>query len=74
LLRVPGLGVRTVDRILAMRRYRGIRLEDLGRLRVPLKRASPFVVTADHNPDVHAIDRLDLRAKVAPAEQLELKL
>jgi putative DNA modification/repair radical SAM protein len=74
LLRVPGLGVRTVDRILAMRRHRGIRLEDLARLRVPLKRTSPFVVTADHNPDVHAIDRLDLRARVAPAEQLELKL
>ncbi|MDQ3334573.1 MAG: putative DNA modification/repair radical SAM protein [Myxococcota bacterium] len=74
LLRVPGLGVRTVDRILAMRRHRGIRLDDLKRLRVPLKRTAPFVITADHNPDVNAIDRLDLRARVAPPQQLELEL
>ena len=31
LLRIPGLGVRSVDRILKARRWRGIRLEDLAR-------------------------------------------
>ncbi|HUQ03376.1 MAG TPA: putative DNA modification/repair radical SAM protein [Kofleriaceae bacterium] len=72
LLRVPGLGVRNVDRILAMRRLRAIRLEDLARLRVSLAKAGPFVLTSDHNPDAKLIDRLDLRARVAPAQQLSL--
>jgi putative DNA modification/repair radical SAM protein len=70
LLRVPGLGVRNVDRILAMRPQRAVRLADLAALRVPMKRTAPFVITADHNPDLAAIDRLDLRARVAPAQQL----
>ena len=38
LLRVPGLGKRTVERIIAMRRVRAVRLDDLQRLRVPLRR------------------------------------
>ena len=50
LLRVPGLGVRNVDRILAIRRWHALRLDDLARLRVPLKKAMPFIVTMDHSP------------------------
>nr|WP_235880377.1 hypothetical protein [Polyangium aurulentum] len=73
LLRVPGLGVRTVDRLLSIRRQRALRLADLARLGVPLGKAKPFVVTADHNPDALRIDRADLRARVAPEpRQLEL--
>ena len=72
LLRVPGLGIRNVDRILKMRRVRGIRLEDLARLRVSLAKTGPFVLTHDHNPDAKLIDRVDLRARVSPATQLSL--
>ncbi len=72
LLRIPGLGVRTVDRILATRTQRSIRLADLAALRVPMKRTTPFVITADHNPDAQLIDRLDLRVRVAPPQQLAL--
>ena len=68
LLRIPGLGVRNVDRILAARRHRAIRLADLAQLRAPMKRVTPFVVTADHNPDALLIDRLDLRGRVAPPQ------
>ena len=50
LLRVPGLGVRTVKRLLASRRWRRVRTEDLRRLRVPLRRVLPFVTTEDHVP------------------------
>lgn len=71
LLRVPGLGVRNVDRILATRKQRAIRLVDLARLKVAMKRATPFVITADHNPDALLIDRLDLRKRVK-SEQLSL--
>jgi putative DNA modification/repair radical SAM protein len=73
LLRVPGLGVRNVDRILKMRRHQRIRLDDLAKLRVSLRKAKPFIVTADHNPDALRIDRDDLPNRVAPQnEQLEL--
>jgi putative DNA modification/repair radical SAM protein len=50
LLRVPGLGVKSVDRILRARRHHRLRLEDLARLRLSLPKVSPFVVTADHVP------------------------
>ncbi len=50
LLRVPGLGVRSVDRLLASRRVRRLRCADLGRLRVPLSKVLPFVELADHRP------------------------
>jgi putative DNA modification/repair radical SAM protein len=48
LLRVPGLGTRSVSRIVAARRNRRIREEDLRRLRLPIKRVLPFVKFAGH--------------------------
>jgi len=50
LLRVPGLGVRSVDKLLAARRVRRLRAADLGRLKVPLAKLLPFVEVADHTP------------------------
>ncbi len=50
LLRVPGLGVKTVERLLQSRRVRRLRCADLGRLHVPLKKMLPFVELADHRP------------------------
>jgi len=50
LLRVPGLGVRTVDRILASRRHRRLRCADLARLRCDLRKARPFLVAEDWRP------------------------
>ncbi len=50
LLRVPGLGVRTVERLLAARRVRRLRSDDLRQLRLPLRKIMPFVVLADHRP------------------------
>ena len=50
LLRVPGLGVRSVGRILASRRHQMLRMADLARLRLPLGKLAPFVVTPDHRP------------------------
>jgi putative DNA modification/repair radical SAM protein len=71
LLRVPGLGKRSVARILATRRHRTLRLGDLGRLAASLKKLRPFVVTVDHRP-TRVLDRLDLRALLVPPEQLSL--
>ncbi len=64
LLRVPGLGAKTVDRLIAARRHRAIRSEDLARLRLPLAKLLPFLVTADYRP--RTLDSLGLRALVAP--------
>ena len=50
LLRVPGLGVKAVNRLLQARRVRRVRSADLERLHVPLGKVLPFVVTADHVP------------------------
>ena len=72
LLRVPGLGARAVDKIIAARRHTKLGLADVGRLTTGLKRARPFLIAADHRP-VRLTDRLDLRAQLTePARQLSL--
>ena len=50
LLRVPGLGVKAVDRLIAARRLRRVRTDDLKLLRVPLRKVLPFALLADHVP------------------------
>lgn len=73
LLRVPGLGVRSVKRILELRRHRSIRQEDLEKLRVSWKKVSPFLMVADANPALATLDRNDLLARLAPPpKQLSL--
>ena len=72
LLRVPGLGTKAVKRIMASRRWRALRLEDVGRLTQSIAKVRPFIVATDWRPTLLA-DRSDLRALVAPKrEQLEL--
>jgi predicted DNA-binding helix-hairpin-helix protein len=72
LLRVPGLGVKAVDRILSSRRHRCLRLDDVARLTTSIKKLRPFLIAADWRP-IALIDRADLRARVAPpAKQLDL--
>ena len=73
LLRVPGLGVRAVGAILASRRHRTLRLDDVARLTVSIAKLRPFLIAADWRP-ASLTDRADLRALVAPrrADQLEL--
>ena len=62
-----------MDRLLKVRRWHRVRVADRVTLRVPVKRALPFVITADHNPHVLGIDALDLRRRIAPAhEQLDI--
>ncbi|MGZ8992716.1 MAG: putative DNA modification/repair radical SAM protein [Burkholderiaceae bacterium] len=58
LLRVPGFGRRTVDRIVRARRVRAIRIDDLKRLGVPPGKATPFIVLPDHRPRDDAMQRL----------------
>ena len=71
LLRVPGLGIKAIDRIVAARRYRRLRLDDIGRLTVSIAKLRPFLIAADWMPKT--LDRLDLRQRIVrPQSQLEL--
>jgi putative DNA modification/repair radical SAM protein len=71
LLRVPGLGVKNVDRILQARRWSSVRLQDLIRLHVPLKKVLPFILAPDHQP--RDAERNKLFARLAPPpEQMDL--
>ena len=72
LLRVPGLGVRAVDRILAARRWRRLALADVGRMTVSVAKLRPFLIASDWRP-VALADAADVRSLVAPrAAQMEL--
>jgi putative DNA modification/repair radical SAM protein len=50
LLRTPGLGVRTVDRMLRLRRLKRLRLADVQRLCRTLEKIKPFIVADDWSP------------------------
>lgn len=72
LLRVPGLGVKAVDALIASRRHRVLRLEDVGRLTVSIVKVRPFIEASDWRPTA-LTDRADLRSLLAPRQdQLEL--
>ncbi len=73
LLRVPGLGVRNVERILSARRFTRLRIADLLRLRLPMKKVLPFIIAADHTPARLGLDDEALRARfLPPPRQTEL--
>ena len=78
LLRVPGIGYRNVDRIVRIRRYHRLSLEDLRKLRVRVRQIAPYVITADHAPsasmpsgDLGVVGDSSARA-TAPLQQMNL--
>ncbi len=74
LLRVPGLGVKSVDRMISVRRYRTLRLEDIARLCRGIDKVRPFITTLDWTPG-GLTDAADLRERLVGqprAEQLSL--
>lgn len=72
LLRVPGFGTRTVARIIAARRNRNLRYEDLVRMGALIKKARPFITLLGWSPGA-LTDSADLRARFTPPpEQLTL--
>ena len=72
LLRVPGLGVKSIDKLIRARRYARLRMEDLARLRLPMVKVAPFVVAADHQPG-GLLDSARLQQRLVPkAQQADL--
>ncbi|WP_225780934.1 putative DNA modification/repair radical SAM protein [Xenophilus sp. Marseille-Q4582] len=68
LLRVPGLGVTAVERLLQARRVRRLRADDLRALRVPTRKVLPFVVADGHRPAAGDANRVARLAAAAPRQ------
>jgi putative DNA modification/repair radical SAM protein len=72
MLRIPGLGVKAVDRILVSRRWRKLTLDDVARLTVSVAKIRPFIVAEGWRPTL-LTDRADLGVQLRPkGKQLEL--
>jgi putative DNA modification/repair radical SAM protein len=63
LLRIPGIGYRTVDKLLRIRRHHRVETADLLKLRVRMTEARYFIVTADAHPARVATPDLFRRAE-----------
>ena len=50
LLRIPGIGVRSVNQILQIRRYQKLKLQDLLKLKIAFNRAKAFMIATDYHP------------------------
>ncbi|MEM9302920.1 MAG: putative DNA modification/repair radical SAM protein [Pseudomonadota bacterium] len=68
LLRVPGLGTRSVDAILRARRTTALRLDDIGRLTASLAKVRPFIETRGYRPRTLEADGLRARLATPPAQ------
>ena len=73
LLRVPGLGVKAVDRIVSVRRYRTLRLEDVARLTRSVDKVRPWITALDWTPG-GLTDAADLKARLTTRAPEQLSL
>ncbi len=69
LLRIPGVGAKSVQKMLRTRRHRRLQVCDMRKLGVAWKRTAPFVLTADFNPAVRKLDDLQLRLQLQHRER-----
>jgi putative DNA modification/repair radical SAM protein len=72
LLRVPGLGTKSIDKMIQTRRHHSLRLDDVARIAGSIDKVRPFIEAADWTPG-GLTDDARLRAKLTPQpEQLSL--
>jgi len=57
--------VKSVDRMIGVRRYRTLRLEDIARLCRGIDKVRPFITALDWSPG-GLTDAIDLRARLTP--------
>lgn len=74
LLRVPGFGVQAIDKMLEVRRFHKLLLNDVIKLRIAFNRAKPFIITADYAPTDKLLTTTYLREKFQSTTQLSLPL
>ncbi|MEH6567263.1 MAG: putative DNA modification/repair radical SAM protein [Halopseudomonas sp.] len=63
--RVPGIGVRSAERIVSLRRLKRIRFADVARLRCVIDKAKPFIVTDDYLPQQAEAESALLRRQLS---------
>ena len=72
LLRIPGLGINAVDRIIRTRRHHRLTLADVARMTASVDKARPFIICSDWTPGA-TLDDARLRQRlVPPPTQLSL--
>lgn len=71
LLRVPGLGARSVDALIKARRHTQLTLADVGRASRSIKKLRPFITTSDWRPSGLS-DKENLTGELRLPRQLEL--
>lgn len=72
LLKIPGLGVRSVDKIVALRRFHLLSWEDLSKLHVSLNKVKPFVSVLNYRPHRQVLDQDNLGLLVQKPKQMNL--
>jgi putative DNA modification/repair radical SAM protein len=72
LLRIPGIGHRNVDRILRIRAYHPLSIEDLRKLNVRLKSVQPFILATNHTQPCAQLDALTLPDQLTLPAQMQL--
>lgn len=65
--RIPGIGVLSAQRLVALRRQKRIRFADVSRLRCALEKAKPFIVTQDYRPVQATRESLVIRQQLSEA-------
>lgn len=74
LLRVPGLGIRNVQRIIESRKFRKIRFEDLVKMRVQVHKLKFFVTTDEYKQDLKLLDSPFLQTLLTEKASVQLDL
>jgi putative DNA modification/repair radical SAM protein len=74
LLRIPGLGMRNVEKILKARKIRSIRFDDLVNLRVNLNKIKYFIITHDSHHHAKLLDSPYLKELLSEKESRQLDL
>jgi predicted DNA-binding helix-hairpin-helix protein len=65
LLRIPGLGINAVDRILRTRRHHRLTLADVARMTASIDKVRPFITCSDWTPAA-ILDDSRLRQRLTP--------
>lgn len=63
--RIPGIGVRSAQRIVDLRRLKRIRFDDVVRLRCVIEKAKPFMIPSDYHPQQASLESSVLRRQLS---------
>lgn len=74
LIRVPGIGVISADRIIQSRRFKRLRYADLEKSRLSIKKVAPFIQTADYSPSAKLLEAEHLKNQFLAQPTVQLPL